>query len=99
MALAGAIAALEWIRRQWRQAIVQYVSDSEYLVKGMNEWSKDWERRGLGGGRGAPAEVAVWGESEHGATAPTGELGWGGGDKQDAQKKKTQISGVRSPGQ
>src|SRR2546428_7440315 len=45
MALAGAIAALEWIRRQWRHTIVQYVSDSEYLVKGMNEWSKDWERR------------------------------------------------------
>src|SRR4029077_7473335 len=38
MALAGAIAALEWIRRQWRHALVHFVSDSEYLVKGMSEW-------------------------------------------------------------
>src|SRR5438093_12702854 len=33
MALAGAIAALEWIRRQWRHAMVHFGSDSEYLVK------------------------------------------------------------------
>ncbi|HEX9283257.1 MAG TPA: ribonuclease H [Gemmatimonadales bacterium] len=46
MALAGAIAALEWIRRQWRHARVVYVSDSQYLVKGMSEWVKGWEARG-----------------------------------------------------
>ena len=45
MALAGAIASLEWIRRQWRHALVRYISDSEYLVKGMNEWRQDWEAR------------------------------------------------------
>jgi len=38
MALAGAIATLEWIRRQWKHARVVYVSDSQYLVKGMSEW-------------------------------------------------------------
>src|SRR6266487_4922831 len=38
MALAGAIATLEWIRRQWKHARVVYVSDSQYLVKGMREW-------------------------------------------------------------
>src|SRR5207245_1217401 len=31
MALAGAIATLEWLHRQWRSAHVTYVSDSEYL--------------------------------------------------------------------
>src|SRR2546422_4220353 len=31
MALAGAIAVLEWIRRQWRRARVLYVSDSAYV--------------------------------------------------------------------
>src|SRR5213079_3425111 len=30
MALAGAIATLEWLHRQWRKARVTYVSDSEY---------------------------------------------------------------------
>jgi len=46
MALAGAIAALEWIRRQWRHAQVVYLSDSQYLIKGMTEWVKGWEARG-----------------------------------------------------
>jgi len=46
MALAGAIATLEWIRRQWRHARVHYVSDSEYLVKGVTEWLPGWVRQG-----------------------------------------------------
>jgi len=46
MALAGAIATLEWIRRQWKHARVVYVSDSQYLVKGMREWVVGWEARG-----------------------------------------------------
>jgi ribonuclease HI len=46
MALAGAIATLEWIRRQWRHAGVVYVSDSQYLVKGMSEWVAGWAARG-----------------------------------------------------
>src|SRR5438034_8704156 len=46
MALAGAIATLEWIRRQWKHARVVYVSDSQYLVKGMREWVAGWEARG-----------------------------------------------------
>jgi len=46
MALAGAIATLEWIRRQWKHARVVYVSDSQYLVKGMTEWVQGWEARG-----------------------------------------------------
>src|SRR5207249_11205550 len=39
MALAGAIATLEWIRRQWKHARVVYVSDSQYLVKGIDRKS------------------------------------------------------------
>src|SRR2546428_10588199 len=46
MALAGAIAALEWIRRQWRHARGLYVSDSAYLIKGMTERGTGWEARG-----------------------------------------------------
>src|SRR2546428_12634944 len=69
MALAGAIAALEWIRRQWRHTIVQYVSDSEDLVKGMNEWSKDRERRGRGGETGPPEEGGPGAEVQQGGEA------------------------------
>ena len=60
MALAGAIAALEWIRRQWRHAHVRFVSDSEYLVKGMSEWRKDWEARGWRRKTGALENAELW---------------------------------------
>src|SRR5438093_277230 len=63
MALAGAIAALEWIRRQWRHARVLYVSDSAYLIKGMTEWVKGWETRGWkrkGGALENPERVPLY---------------------------------------
>lgn len=60
MALAGAIAALEWIRRQWQHAHVRYVSDSEYLVKGMNEWVAGWQARGWRRKTGALENVELW---------------------------------------
>ena len=60
MALAGAIATLEWIRRQWQHARVRYVSDSEYLVKGMNEWIKNWKARGWRRKTGAIENLELW---------------------------------------
>jgi ribonuclease HI len=60
MALAGAIASLEWIRRQWRHARVTYVSDSEYLVKGMNEWLPAWKGRGWKRKGGPIENLELW---------------------------------------
>jgi ribonuclease HI len=60
MALAGAIAALEWIRRQWARARVRYVSDSEYLVKGVTEWLPGWERKGWKRKGGELQNVELW---------------------------------------
>jgi ribonuclease HI len=60
MALAGAIAALEWIRRQWQHARVSYVSDSEYLVKGMNEWMAGWKTRGWKRKSGPIENLELW---------------------------------------
>jgi ribonuclease HI len=60
MALAGAIAALEWIRRQWQRARVVYVSDSQYLVRGMNEWVVGWKARGWRRKGGAVENLDLW---------------------------------------
>ena len=46
MALAGAIAVFALLSRKGRRLRVVYVSDSEYLIKGMREWVPGWERRG-----------------------------------------------------
>jgi len=76
MALAGAIAALEWIRRQWKHASVRYVSDSEYLVKGMKEWLKDWKARGWRRKSGAIENLELWQKLDQVATAHAVEWGW-----------------------
>jgi ribonuclease HI len=60
MALAGAIAALEWIRRQWQHALVEYISDSQYLIKGMTEWVAGWEARGWKRKAGALENLELW---------------------------------------
>ena len=62
MALAGAIAVLEWIRRQWggRGTSVRYVSDSEYLVKGITEWVPGWQARGWKRKGGPVENLELW---------------------------------------
>ena len=42
MALAGAIAILALLASKGRRLRVLFVSDSEYLVKGMTEWVPGW---------------------------------------------------------
>ena len=44
MELTAAIKALSALKRQ---ATVAVYSDSQYLVRGMNEWIKIWEQRGF----------------------------------------------------
>ena len=60
MALAGAIGALEWVRRRWQGAEVVYVSDSEYLIKGMTAWVKDWQARGWKRKAGPIENLELW---------------------------------------
>jgi ribonuclease HI len=60
MALAGAIATLALLSRKGRRLRVAYVSDSEYLVKGMNEWVPGWKRRGWKRKTGAIENLELW---------------------------------------
>jgi ribonuclease HI len=60
MALAGAITALEWIRRLWTRAHVVYVSDSQYLVRGMDEWVSGWIARGWKRKGGEVENLELW---------------------------------------
>jgi ribonuclease HI len=76
MALAGAIAVLEWIRRQWQHAGVTYVSDSEYLIKGMSEWVKDWQARGWKRKGGRIENLELWQKLVQAAAAHEIEWRW-----------------------
>ncbi|MGH9259037.1 MAG: ribonuclease H family protein [Acidimicrobiales bacterium] len=76
MALAGAIATLEWIRRQWKHARVRYVSDSEYLVRGMREWLPGWKARGWKRKGGPIENLELWQKLDQAAAAHTVDWRW-----------------------
>jgi ribonuclease HI len=60
MALAGAIATFALLSRKGRRLTVVYVSDSEYLVKGMRDWVPGWQRRGWRRKGGAIENLELW---------------------------------------
>ncbi len=60
MALAGAIATFALLSRKGRRLRVVFVSDSEYLVKGMREWVPEWSRRGWRRKGGAIENLELW---------------------------------------
>src|SRR5262245_25261309 len=60
MALAGAIATLALLSRKGRRLQVLYVSDSEYLVKGITEWVPGWEARSWRRKGGALENLELW---------------------------------------
>jgi ribonuclease HI len=76
MALAGAIAALEWLRRRWQRARVVYVSDSEYLIKGMSSWVGEWQARGWRRKGGAIENLELWKALVQAAGAHAVEWRW-----------------------
>jgi ribonuclease HI len=60
MALCGAIAVLALLAGKGNRLHVLYVSDSEYLVKGMREWVPGWQARGWRRKGGAIENLALW---------------------------------------
>lgn len=60
MALAGAIATFALLSTKGRRLRVVYVSDSEYLVKGMREWVPSWRARGWKRRGGSIENLELW---------------------------------------
>jgi len=76
MALGGAIATLEWLRRQWRKTRVVYVSDSQYLVNGMKEWIVGWMARGWRRKSGPLENLELWQKLAQAAQGHTIDWRW-----------------------
>lgn len=60
MALAGAIATFALLSGKRRRFRVAYVSDSQYLVKGMEEWVPQWRARGWRRRGGKIENLELW---------------------------------------
>jgi ribonuclease HI len=62
MALRSAIAALELLSAKGRRLEVRFVSDSNYLIRGMSEWVRAWRARGWRRKEGAVENLDLWQE-------------------------------------
>jgi ribonuclease HI len=71
MAIQSALEALGHLKRRCR---VLFVSDSQYLVKGMSEWVRGWKARGWTRKQGAIENLALWQALE--AAAAPHEVKW-----------------------
>lgn len=60
MALSGAIATFALLSQKGTRLRVWYVSDSRYLVDGMNEWVPAWRARGWRRKGGAIENLELW---------------------------------------
>lgn len=96
MALAGAIATLEWIRRQWQHAHVTFVSDSQYLIKGMTEWVKGWEARGWKRKGGTLENQELWQKLVQAAAAHQVQWCWVEGHAGHAKNEYANDLAVRA---
>ncbi|MEX0843108.1 MAG: ribonuclease H [Gemmatimonadota bacterium] len=73
MAIRSAIEALGHLTRPCR---VRFVSDAQYLVKGMNEWLPAWKRRGWKRKGGPPENLDLWKELDRVAERHSIEWAW-----------------------
>ena len=64
MALRSAIEALSILSRKGKRLKVRFTSDSQYLVKGMNEWRHSWKARGWRRKEGDIENLALWQEAD-----------------------------------
>jgi ribonuclease HI len=59
--IAELTAAIEGLSRIPEGASVELVSDSQYVLKGLTEWRRGWERKGYKNSKGDPvANLALW---------------------------------------
>ncbi len=71
MAIRSAIQGLELLKRPCE---VRFVSDSQYLVRGMKEWLPSWKARGWRRKGGPPENLELWKELDR--AAATHQVDW-----------------------
>lgn len=74
MALKSGIEALRILARKGKRLKVQFTSDSQYLVKGMNEWLPGWKARGWKRREGEIENLTLWQELD--AVAALHDVEW-----------------------
>ena len=87
MALRSAIEALTILSRKGKRLRVRFTSDSQYLVKGMNEWVPGWKMRGWRRREGAIENLELWQALEEARRAHDVEWHWVRGHNKHPQNE------------
>jgi len=96
MALTGAIAVLELLARKDTRFRALFVSDSEYLVKGIREWAPGWERRGWTRKGGTIENLELWQALVSAARRHDAQWTWVRGHKGHAKNEYANDLAVRA---
>lgn len=96
MALTGAVAVLELLGRKETKFRALFVSDSEYLVKGIREWAPSWERRGWTRKGGAIENLELWQSLVSAARKHDAQWTWVRGHKGHAKNEYANDLAVKA---
>ena len=80
-------SAIEVLRALGRPSAVHFVSDSQYLVKGMAEWMPAWKRRGWKRKGGPIENLELWKELDRVASRHHIEWTWVRGHAEHPQNE------------
>ncbi len=93
MALTSALEAFRHLKRPCR---IRFVSDSQYLVKGMREWLRGWKARGWKRKSGPIENLELWRELDRVAAAHDVEWVWVRGHRGHPQNEYANDLAVRA---
>jgi ribonuclease HI len=93
MAIRSAIEGLTALRLPCR---IRFVSDSQYLVKGMSEWVAGWKRRGWKRKAGPIENLELWKELDQAAERHDITWAWVKGHAGDARNEYVNDLAVRA---
>lgn len=71
--VSAVLEALKFFNKHFKCTKIHFISDSQYVVQGINEWSKNWIKRGWKTNNGQPVKnvelwkelVSIWDSSRH----------------------------------
>ena len=96
MALLGATATLQELGRKSARLQVLIVSDSLYLVKGMQEWVRSWKAQGWRRKGGAIENLALWQALDLAREAHDTRFQWVRGHAADPKNEYADALSVRA---
>lgn len=76
MEMTGALMALRWFAERGVVEPLRLFSDSQYVVKGCNEWRAGWKKKGWMRGRKTLSNAELWQELDEALTLVPIHLEW-----------------------